>query len=256
MLTRNDFNSEQAYYLGLFKTCVPDRPEYQDKLRYAVQIMIDNAVLYKSVQDMTGVPWVFTGLLHLMECSGQEQCQIINGEPYEHKTSMHPEGVGPFDSWEQSTLFAFDRRNIADVNNWHVSEILHQLERWNGLGYANKGLNSPYLWGMSRHDPGGKYTHDGHFDPKAQTKQVGAALILKHLYTNKIWQPQTNAMPVIFDKDGSRQSHHVQLLQDSLNRLESTQPKLLTDGWAGPKTSEANLLATGYFLSGDPRIKK
>jgi hypothetical protein len=49
------------------------------------------------------------------------------------------------------------------------------LERYNGIGYANKGLPSPYIWSGTDQYVKGKYVADGVFSPDVVDKQLGCA---------------------------------------------------------------------------------
>jgi hypothetical protein len=50
------------------------------------------------------------------------------------------------------------------------------------LGYANKGLPSPYIWSGTDQYEKGKYTSDGKYDPaEAVDEQLGCAGILKFM---------------------------------------------------------------------------
>ena len=56
-----------------------------------------------------------------------------------------------------------------------MGAALDRLERYNGLGYRNRGLPSPYLWSLSGHYERGKFVADGKFDSEAESKQCGGA---------------------------------------------------------------------------------
>jgi lysozyme family protein len=62
-----------------------------------------------------------------------------------------------------------------------IISVLQHLERYNGLGYRNKGIYSPYLWSFTNHYIEGKYIADGVWSATAVSKQVGCAAILKEL---------------------------------------------------------------------------
>ena len=59
--------------------------------------------------------------------------------------------------------------------------MLYLLEKFNGFGYRNKRLPTPYLWSFSNHYEQGKYVADGQFDPQAVSLQCGAAVMIKAL---------------------------------------------------------------------------
>ncbi len=52
------------------------------------------------------------------------------------------------------------------------------LEQYNGLGYANRGIPSPYIWSGTDQYKSGKYVRDGVFDPNAVDTQLGCAGLL------------------------------------------------------------------------------
>jgi lysozyme family protein len=62
--------------------------------------------------------------------------------------------------------------------------MLYLLEKYNGFGYRNQGLQTPYLWSFSNLYQKGKYTVDSRFDPEAVSEQCEAAVMLKAL-TNR-----------------------------------------------------------------------
>ncbi len=62
----------------------------------------------------------------------------------------------------------------GDVNTYYDF-----AEHYNGLGYRNKGLASPYVWSGTTTYKGGKYVADGQFSASAFDKQLGVAVMLK-----------------------------------------------------------------------------
>ena len=52
------------------------------------------------------------------------------------------------------------------------------LEQYNGLGYAARGLPSPYLWAGTDQYRAGKYVRDGVYDFHAVDSQAGCAGLL------------------------------------------------------------------------------
>ncbi|MFL6814014.1 MAG: hypothetical protein ACJ8EK_08230, partial [Bradyrhizobium sp.] len=91
-----------------------------------------------------------------------------------------PAGRGPFKSWEDAAVDAlvlcppFAARN----EDWSIGGTLTLLETYNGLGYASRGIPSPYLWAGTDQYTSGKYVRDGLYDPNAVDKQPGCAGLL------------------------------------------------------------------------------
>ena len=52
------------------------------------------------------------------------------------------------------------------------------LEEYNGLGYASRGVPSPYVWSGTDQYRSGKYVRDRVYDPNAVDSQLGCAGLL------------------------------------------------------------------------------
>jgi hypothetical protein len=63
--------------------------------------------------------------------------------------------------------------------------MLWALEPFNGYGYRNKNLRSPYIWASTNHQQKGKYVADGVFSYDVMDTQVGCAAVLKYLGVGK-----------------------------------------------------------------------
>ena len=141
---------------------------------------------YEAVSKATGVPWDVIGVIHYRESSGDFAGVLHNGQKIigtGKKTTIVPKGRGPFTSWEEAAYDALvDCAPWAGRNkDWSVGGTLDLLERYNGLGYRNKGLPSPYLWAGTDQYVKGKYVADGKYDPNHVDKQLGVAPILMRL---------------------------------------------------------------------------
>lgn len=162
-----------AYYRALWDSMVI-LPEWQDRVDAAAALVRKGACQYSGF----GVPWEFIGVIHHMECGCNFDRQILTGEKWNLATTLHPEGKGPWRDWRHSTDEALRHRPLR---------TLADIEAWNGWGYYNRGKDSPYLWSGSNHGEGvGKYVADGKYDPRAESKQVGAAVIL---FALNWWKP-------------------------------------------------------------------
>lgn len=135
---------------------------------------------YQAVETQTGVSWFFIAVVHQRESSQDWNGSLAQGDPW-NRVSVHvPAGRGPFTSWEAAAVDALKNCSpyAAKNGDWSVGGFLTMLEQYNGLGYANKGLPSPYLWSGTDQYRAGKYVADGKFDPNAVDKQLGCAGLL------------------------------------------------------------------------------
>jgi len=135
---------------------------------------------YQSVAAQTGVPWFFIAVIHERESSQDWSASLAQGDPWD-KVSVHvPVGRGPFKSWEEAAVDALvDCPPYAARNqDWSTGAMLTLLEQYNGLGYAARGLPSPYLWAGTDQYKSGKFTRDGFFSPAVVDQQLGCVSLL------------------------------------------------------------------------------
>jgi lysozyme family protein len=157
-----------GYYENLYKTMTV-LPDWEPRVGQAVRLIGINVSRYAGFT----IPWQYVGILHYLEAGCRFERQILNGQPWDQRTTIEPIGLGPWETWGASTIAALARREVRG---------LRDLEAWNGMGYARRGVNSPYLWSGSNHGVGaGKYVADGKYDPAAVSNQVGAAALLHAL---------------------------------------------------------------------------
>jgi lysozyme family protein len=135
---------------------------------------------YQAVEKATGVPWFFIAVTHERESSQRWDRSLAQGDPWNAKSVHVPAGRGPFKSWEEAAIDALVACSPYAGRNtdWSVGGLLTMLEQYNGLGYANKGIPSPYVWSGTDQYVKGKYVADGVFDANAVDKQLGCAGLL------------------------------------------------------------------------------
>lgn len=156
--------------------------------------IIANRSRYEVVSKATGVPWDVIGVIHYRESSGNFAGVLHNGQKIigtSKKTTLVPEGRGPFSTWEEAAIDALVNchPHLARNKDWSIGATLDKLEAYNGLGYRNKGLPSPYLWAGTDLYTKGKYVKDGKFDPDHVDQQLGVAAILMKLRQEATQQP-------------------------------------------------------------------
>lgn len=144
--------------------------------------------VYLKVEKEIGVPWQMVGVIHEREAGEQDigrwLCVLHNGEKIVgtgRKTRLVPARRGPFATWHEAAIDALKLEGFDKIKAWPVERMLWALEPYNGYGYRNEGLRSPYLWASTNHQQRGKYVADGVWDPNVMDTQVGAAAELKYL---------------------------------------------------------------------------
>lgn len=136
---------------------------------------------YLGVEKSTGVPWYMIAVIHMRESSQNWSRSLAQGDPW-NKVSTHvPKGRGPFHSWEEAAIDALNIDGLAKVIDWRLEKVAFHLERYNGLGYFNHGIPSPYLWSWTNIQKPGKYIADGVWSSTATDTQPGCMPLIKSL---------------------------------------------------------------------------
>ena len=177
------FNSYRPGYEQLWQT-IQLRPEHIGNLDWYVNSIVKNKDRYESIEAKTGVPWFFVGIVHGLEAGFDFSTHLHNGDSLSKRTWQVPAGrptVGnpPF-SWEYSAVDAMAYDGFLSWTSWNDPAVLaYAFESYNGFGYRQYGINSPYLYSFSKHYSRGKYVADGRYDGNAVSQQGGAMSILK-----------------------------------------------------------------------------
>lgn len=132
---------------------------------------------YAGVEASTGVPWFVIAVIHERESSQRWDRSIAQGDPWNAKSVHVPKGRGPFASWEEAAKDALMKCApfAGKWTDWSPGGTMTLLEHYNGLGYANKGRPSPYIWAGTDQYVKGKYVADGKYDPGVVDQQLGCA---------------------------------------------------------------------------------
>jgi lysozyme family protein len=138
---------------------------------------------YQVVEYATGVRWFVIAVIHERESSQDWKGSLAQGDDWSEVSVHVPKGRGPFGSWESAAIDALVNcpPQLAKRKDWTLAGVLIGLELYNGLGYATKGVPSPYLWSGTDQYTSGKYVRDGVYDPGAVDKQLGCCALLKSM---------------------------------------------------------------------------
>ena len=162
------------------------RPEFRESTDWHLTMMRQSRGRYERLGKRLGVPWAFIAATHGLEASFNFRAHFHNGDfPLSRRTRQVPAGRPPNwlppSDWESSAADALRLLGFTGQSDWSLPRTLYRLEAYNGFGYRRAGRASPYLWSFSSLYSRGKFVADGKFDPKARSKQCGAAVMLKLL---------------------------------------------------------------------------
>jgi lysozyme family protein len=156
--------------------------------------MTANFQAYDSVANATGVPIALIAALNERESSSSLRTYLGNGDPLNKTTKDVPRGRGPFigpDAWERGALDAFhlDGLDKYPPGKWDLAFALAVAEHYNGYGYRQRGLRSPYVWGGTDLYTKGRYVADGEFSASSVDHSPGCALLIKSLAdVGNVWR--------------------------------------------------------------------
>lgn len=142
------------------------------------------------------VPWWFIAIVSEREYGGPPRWdrQLGQGDPLDHVSRHDPAGRGPFlshptdstpgnDAWTRCCLDALIdcAPHAAKWTDWSAGGTLTLFEEYNGLGYANMGVPSAYVWSGSDQYVSGKYIADHVYRASAVDVQEGCAPLLSRM---------------------------------------------------------------------------
>lgn len=138
---------------------------------------------YQVIESQTGVPWFFVGLTHYREGNLKFSTYLGNGQALNRVTTIEPKGRGPFPDFNAGARDALAKMKFSGKPAawWTLARIAYSLEGFNGYGYRQYGVNSPYLWGGSNQYTRGKYVADHDYRANVVDAQLGTMPILARL---------------------------------------------------------------------------
>lgn len=159
------------------------RPDQVPTVNKIANRLIGFKSRYQNVSQVTGVPWFVIAAIHNRESESDIKFEsyLGNGESLNHVTRLVPKGRGPFPSWEAGAIDALGVDQLDQVSDWSPERACYEIEKFNGFGYRNKQVESPYLWSFSNIYQGGKYVADGVFNASVSDRQCGTMPIIKQI---------------------------------------------------------------------------
>lgn len=249
-------------YTDLFNSCVINKPL---PVQEVVDAILKSKARYDAVSKTSNIPWFVIAVIHNMECSLNFRQHLHNGDPLNKKTvnvpKDRPPGWDGKGTWEESALDALSYDNLTSWADWSIAAVCYKLEGYNGWGYRNHGIHTPYLWSFTNHYMSGKYIADGVWSESAVSDQCGCGAVLRRLAEmGKVTfddqpLPKPNIPPAVTYSaklpTDVAQVTAAKALQQWLSNFSGV--FVAVDGIAGKRTSDAFKLVTGRYLVGDPR---
>lgn len=190
-LAARTITTERAYYDGLW-TRLQVRGEWLNTIdRVIDRIFVPARSRYEKVGTSAGkTPWWFIAIVHQLEGSSDFSTHLHNGDPLTRRTVLVPAGrpvagEPPF-TWEESAVDALQLQRLDVQDDWSLAGAAFAFEEYNGFGYRNRGVVSPYLAAQTNLWSKGKFVADGRYDPLAGSSQIGALAFLRRMVDRKV----------------------------------------------------------------------
>lgn len=145
---------------------------HQGEVNSVLSKVMANRKVYEEIATKMGgtIPWYAIAAIHGREASGNLGQSIKDGSNI---------GSGNFINDAVKVLKSQALGKVKFSGPGDIPALLSAMESYNGQGYYNRKLDSPYLWSGTQFQDMGKYVADGKFDASVKDKQPGAALLLK-----------------------------------------------------------------------------
>lgn len=179
-------------YQNLFHAAVlTTDPLKLRELDFVCRVALNNYNSYRIVSLRTGIPWPVIAAIHFRESNQCFLRHLHNGDPLTARTTHVPigrpkTGYPPF-TWTDSATDALT--DLWKPKAWDMAGCLDFCEHYNGYGYAERGVMTPYLWDWTDHYLSGLFDRDGQYDPKLTENRPGVVSIFKALAERNVTLP-------------------------------------------------------------------
>lgn len=173
-------------YVYLWSICTING--LQNSIQHFVKIILANKSQYQQVQARTNVPWYVVASDHMKEASCDFTKCLANGQPWDQKTTIVPIGFGPWTSWVEAAVWAYEHQGISGRSDWTLANCFFRLEGFNGFGYRTGKMQgttplnaSPYIYNATPFYEKGLAVADHTFDSNKVDDNPGCMALLKAL---------------------------------------------------------------------------
>ncbi len=155
------------------------------ELRHFEKTWRTHRARYERVSQRTNVPAPLIAAIHYRESSSNFETYLHQGDPLGYPPVHHPRNIPTFYSWEEAAAHALESKGwlrnqlgmSADTRD--LRSMATYAEAYNGLGYFNRGLTSPYVYAGTRVYTGGRYVADGVFDSNSWDTRPGVVALIR-----------------------------------------------------------------------------
>jgi lysozyme family protein len=140
---------------------------------------------YLAVANEVGLPPELIAALHWRESTGKFSTYMHQGDPLGRRPRHHPTNIPTFYKWEDSAIHAFGQKALLrddlrlTENSTDLAALVTYAEYYNGLGYYNRRIPSPYVFSGTDQYNRGKYVSDGKYSRLTRDGQLGVVTMIQ-----------------------------------------------------------------------------
>jgi len=174
---------------------------HQNDIRRFQRVYEQNRQRYQTVSRATGIPPQLIAAIHYRESSMNFGTYLHQGDPLGRPAVHHPRNIPVFSRWEDAAIHALQQKGSVrralgiNANTTNPAALATFAERYNGLGYHNRGLPSPYAWSGTNIYQGGRYVRDHVYDANSWDRRPGVMALMASLNGTELGQGVANQTP-------------------------------------------------------------
>jgi peptidoglycan hydrolase-like protein with peptidoglycan-binding domain/lysozyme family protein len=226
-------------------------PELEDRggsVDHVLEEWAENQERYEAVAEEMDLPAELVAALHYRESGNDFSRYLHNGDPLGQKTTRVPKGIGPFHTWEESANDALGesyKKGIQEslgltADSTDLAAIATYAELYNGTGYSQRGLASPYAFAGTSAQDKGMYVEDSKFDANVEDQRLGVVSIVQ-LLAGDIGPEEGGQGAKSLGERILRQGERGADVRELQELLNAEGASLVVDGDFGPGTKAAVL---------------
>ncbi len=156
-------------------------PEQEYSVSKFLENWEKNSSRYETIETATGIPAELVAAIHWREGSGDFNRCLQDGTKVGSPIQSPVDNGKVFNSFEESAISVFSDPyfSSSSIIEGDYDTYLNFAEKYNGFGYKNNGLVSPYVYAGTDQYTSGKFVADGSYDPTCVDQQPGVAVLLE-----------------------------------------------------------------------------
>ncbi len=140
---------------------------------------------YEAVGQQTDMPPQLVAAIHWRESTGNFGKYLHQGDPLGKPAVRVPKDIPVFgkDEWDKAAVHALKMKSKCkeelgiNKDTQDRAKMAAYAERYNGLGYHGKGVNSPYVYSGMDNYSAGKYVKDSVYSADTVDQQLGVVTL-------------------------------------------------------------------------------